>query len=54
MITTAKNKNELIEGMKREKDFKVLAVHTGPAATIAKEVARLGSKIVSVVITSPK
>lgn len=54
MITTAKNKNELIEGMKREKDFNVLGVHTGPATAVAKEVAKLGSKIVSVVITSPK
>ena len=34
MITTAKNKNELIEGLKREKDFNVLAVHSGPAATV--------------------
>ena len=54
MITTAKNKNELIEGLKKEKDFAVVAVHTGPASTVAKEVAKLGSKTVSVVITAPK
>ena len=54
MITTAKNKNQLIEGLKKEKDFAVVAVHTGPASTVAKEVAKLGSKTVSVVITAPK
>lgn len=54
MITTAKNKNELIEGLKKEKDFAVVAVHTGPASTVAKEVAKLGSKTVSVVIAAPK
>ena len=54
MITTAKNKNELIEGLKKEKDFAVVAVHTGPATTVAKEVAKLSTKPVSVIVTSPK
>jgi hypothetical protein len=36
MITTAKNKNELINGLKKEKDFAVLAVHTGPASSVDK------------------
>lgn len=54
MITTAKNKNELIEGLKKEKDFAVVAVHTGPASAVAKEVARLGTKPVSVIVTAPK
>jgi len=44
MVTTAKNKNELIEGLKKEKDFAVLAVHTGPASTVAKEVAKLSMR----------
>ncbi len=41
MITIAKNKNELIDGLKREKDFAVVAVHTGPASAVAKEVVNL-------------
>lgn len=48
MITTAKNKNELIEGLKKEKNFKVLATHTGPATSVAKEIAKYGSKQISV------
>jgi|LauGreDrversion4_1035100.scaffolds.fasta_scaffold1295906_1 hypothetical protein len=54
MVTTAKNKNELIEGLKKEKDFAVLAVHTGPASTVAKEVAMLATRQISVVNTAPK
>jgi hypothetical protein len=54
MITTAKNKNELIAGLKQEKDFVVLAVHTGQASVIAKEVAKYGSKQISVTITKTK
>lgn len=54
MITIAKNKNELIEGMRCEKGFNVLAIHTGLAATVAREVAKLGFKTVSLVITAPK
>ena len=49
MVTTAKNKNELIEGLKKEKDFAVLAVHTGPASTVAKEVAKLATRHISVI-----
>jgi hypothetical protein len=54
MVTTAKNKNELIEGLKKEKDFAVLAVHTGPASTVAKEVAKLSTRHISVIITAAK
>ncbi len=54
MNTTPKNKSELINGLKSEKDFQVLGVHTGPATAVAKEVAKLGSKNVSVVITAPR
>jgi hypothetical protein len=54
MVTTAKNKNELIEGLKKEKDFAVLAVHTGPASTVAKEVAKLATRHISVINTAPK
>jgi hypothetical protein len=54
MITTAKNKNELINGLKKEKDFAVLAVHTGPASSVAKEIAKLGTAHVSVIITASK
>ena len=54
VITTAKNKNELIAGLKQQKDFAVLATHTGPAASIAKEVAKYGSRLVSVTIIETK
>ena len=54
MITTAKNKNELINGLKKEKDFAVIAVHTGPASLVAKEVAKLGTTHVSVIVTKSK
>ena len=54
MVTTAKNKNELIEGLKKEKDFAVLAVHTGPASTVAKEGAKLATRHISVIITAAK
>jgi len=54
VITTAKNKNELIAGLKQQKDFAVLATHTGPAVLVAKEVAKLGSKVVSVIVTDTK
>ena len=54
MITTAKNKNELIAGLKQQKDFAVLATHTGPAASIAKEIAKYGSRVVSVTIIETK
>ncbi len=43
MITTAKNKNELIAGLKQQKDFAVLATHTGPAVAVAKEIAKYDS-----------
>jgi hypothetical protein len=54
MIATARNKNELIEGLKKEKDFAVVAVHTGPGTTVAKELAKLGTRPISVIVTSPK
>ena len=54
MITTAKNKNELINGLKKEKDFAVLAVHIGPASSVAKEIAKLGTAHVSVIVTASK
>jgi hypothetical protein len=54
MITTAKNKNELIAGLKQQKDFTVLATHTGPAVAVAKEVAKYGSRVVSVTIIETK
>lgn len=54
MITTAKNKNELIAGLKQQKDFVVLATQTGPAIAVAKEVAKYGSKVVSVSIIENK
>jgi vacuolar-type H+-ATPase subunit F/Vma7 len=50
MLTTPKNKTDLIDQLKRENDFKVLAVHNGVATAVAKEVAKLGSKTVSVIV----
>ena len=48
------NKRIALEGVKKEKDFAVVAVHTGPATTVAKEVAKLGTKPVSVIVTAAK
>ena len=50
MLTTPKNKNELIDQLKLEKDFHVLAVHNGQALAVAKEIAKHGSKQVSVIV----
>ena len=50
MLTTPKNKNELIDQLKREKDFHVLAVHNGQASAVAKEIAKHGNKQVSVIV----
>ena len=52
--TTPKNKSELMDSLKREKDFQVVGVHTGLASQVAKEVAKLGSKQVSVIVTQTK
>jgi len=54
MITTAKNRNELIEGLKKEKDFAVLATHTGIASVVAREIAKLANKQISVIVTVAK
>ena len=54
MNTTPKTKPQLIESLKREKPFQVQGVHTGPATQVAKEVAKLGPRTVSVIITAPK
>ena len=54
MITTAKNRNELIEGLKKEKDFAVLATHTGIASVVAKEIAKLSNRQISVIVTVAK
>ena len=56
MITTAKNKNKLIAVLKQQKDFAVLATHTGPAVAVAvaKELAKYGSRVVSVTIIETK
>ena len=54
MNTTPKNKSELMGSLKREKDFQVVGVHTGLASQVAKEVAKLGSKQVSVIVTQTK
>jgi vacuolar-type H+-ATPase subunit F/Vma7 len=50
MLTTPKKKAELIDQLKREKDFTVIAVHNGTATNVAKEIAKLGSKAVSVIV----
>ena len=54
MLTTPKNKTELIDQLKREKDFTVLAVHNGAATTVAKEITKLGSKTVSVIVIAAR
>jgi hypothetical protein len=54
MLITPKNKTELIDQLKREKDFSVLGVYNGAASTVAKEIAKLGSKTVSVTVIAAR
>ena len=54
MLTTPKNKTELIAELKKEKDFSVQTVLNGPASTISKEVAKLGTKMISVIVIPQK
>ena len=44
MLRTPKNKTELISELKKEKDFTVQTVLNGPASTVSKEIAKLGTK----------
>jgi len=39
MISTAKYKNELIKGLK--KDFEIMTIHIGKAPCVAKEMGKL-------------
>ena len=54
MLIMPKTKQQLIDQLKREKDFAVVAVHNGPAAAVAKEIAKLGTRTVSVIVTDSK
>ena len=54
MLTTPKNKTELIAELKKEKDFIVQTVLNGPASTVSKEIAKMGTKIISVIIIPQK
>lgn len=50
MLQTPKNKKELIDALKSEKDFNVLLVSTGKAHDVVAELRKLGSKQVSVIV----
>ena len=54
MLTTPKNKTELIAELKKEKDFSVQTVLNGPASTVAKEIAKMGTKLISVIVIPQK
>ena len=53
MLTTPKNKTELIGELKKEEDFTVQTVLNGLASTGSREIAKMGTKLISaIVITS--
>ena len=54
MLTTPKNKTELIAELKKEKDFIVQTVLNGSALNVSKEIAKLGTKLISVIIIPQK
>jgi hypothetical protein len=54
MLTTPKNKTELLAELKKEKDFIVQTVLNGPASTVSKEIAKMGTKLISVIIIPQK
>ena len=50
MLRAPKNKKELIDELNKERDFNVLAVHHGQAVEVAKEIAKLSTKLITVVV----
>jgi hypothetical protein len=50
MLQTPKNKKELLEGLKSEKDFNVLLLATGKAHDLVSDLRKLGSKHVTVIV----
>ena len=54
MLTTPKNKTELIAELKKENNFSVQTVLNGPASTVSKEIAKMGTKLISVIVIPQK
>lgn len=54
MLAMPKTKNDLIEALKKENEFKVVSIHKGQALNVAKEIGSLGSKEITVVVTSSR
>ena len=50
MLTDPKNKPELIDCLRQEKDFKVLKVIKGKASDLSKSISILGGKTVAVIV----
>ena len=50
MLTDPKNKTELIDCLRQEKDFKVLKVIKGKATDLSKSITVLGGKTVAVIV----
>ncbi len=50
MLQTPKNKRELLEALKSEKDFNVLLLVTGKAHDLVADLRKLGSKRVAVIV----
>jgi hypothetical protein len=50
MLQTPKNKKELLQALKSEKDFNVVLLATGKAHDLVADLRRLGSKQVTVMV----
>ena len=50
MLTDPKNKTELIDCLRQEKDFKVIKVIKGKASDLSKSISVLGGKTVAVIV----
>jgi hypothetical protein len=50
MLTDPKNKAELIDCLRQEKDFKVIKVIKGKASDLSKSISVLGGKTVAVIV----
>jgi vacuolar-type H+-ATPase subunit F/Vma7 len=50
MLQSPKNKKELLDALKSEKDFNVLLLATGKAHELIADLRKLGSRQVTVVV----
>jgi hypothetical protein len=54
MLQSPRNKTELLDALKSEKDFNVLLLRTGRALDLIADLRKLGSKQVAVLVLAPR